>query len=493
MMLQQEVHRRIARGSVLSFLSSLLSRGFSMAHSIVVARWLDPYRVGLFSLLNYVLGVAGALSDLGLPAAAVKLIAEEEARGKKGLKSLLITLSTVMLLTAGLTGLLLVVLSDRLAALYREPSLAFLFKVGAVLLVLSLLGGLLGGILQGVQRIEVLAVLGPAKGLTAFLALLLLLPSFGLLGILMASMAAEIMGGLLAARPLRQALSFCSGEPGRFAWSPLHRAFSLSFPIFLNGLLLWGTPWLVRSFLASTRGYQEVGVFQVADSFSRLLLLIPTAVAVPLLPAIAFSSTTSPAQASGVAQMTFRSTLLVTLPPARFFFLAAQPLVGFVYGSPYAEAGSLAAFLIMAVFFQSLGVILWSVLVGTGRVWAGLLIQLTSHMTLLALTFTLVPPFGLTGLGMAHLVASGLGLLLALTYTRTKLEIDLASSRALLPLSLGGWLVAWGLYVTGKDGILQALLLAGGMLVWEGRRLTEEERSGLNGWIRRMPLWRAER
>lgn len=462
-----------------------------MAHAIVIARWLDPYRVGVFSLLSYVLSVAGTLSDLGLPAAAMKLVSEEEAGRRESLRGILITVSSAMLIMATLTGLLLFFASDDLASFYREPALALLFKAGALLLFFSLLGALLSGILQGFQKIEVLAVVGPAKGLTALLATLFLLPPWGLLGILLAMMLAEVIGGLLMAKPLHRAIS-PAWSSGRMSCSGaiLRRILSLSVPIFLHGLLLWGTPWLVRSYLAHARGYQEVGFFQVADSFSRLLLLLPGAIAVPFAPAVSELSALAPVQVAGLADTTLRWGLLVTLPNALFLFLAAQPLVMFVYGSPYAEAGSLAAFLMMAVFFQSLNVMIWSVLIGTGRVWAGFLIQLTGQMLLLAFTVALVPPFGLIGLGMAHQAASGLSLLLSLTYTRARLGVALASVKALVPIGCFGWLLAWGLYAAGGGGVLQALLVAGGMLVLEGLQLNEEERSGLNRWIRRMLPWR---
>lgn len=476
----------IAQGSALTFFSGFLSRGTAMAQSIFVARWLDPYQVGVFSIVSYVLGVAGALSDLGMPVAAMKLIAEFRTGQRKALKILLVTLSTAMLAIAGLTGLILLLSANLLASLYREPVLALLFKMGAFALFLSLLGGFVSGTLQGFQRIDVLAVLGPAKGLAAFLITVVLLPRFGLAGILLASMGAEAVGWLIAAKPFHRVASpSWSSERLYFSWALLGRAFALSVPIFLNGLILWGTPWAVRSYLAQTRGYTEVGLFQVADSFSRILLLIPFAVAVPFAPTVSELDAVAPVQVSRLTQAALRSTALVTLPAALFLFLAAKHLLVFVYGSPYAEAGFLAALLVMAAFFQSISVIVWSTLIGMGRMWAGFLIQSTGQVLLVVLTLVLVPRFGLVGLGASHIVAFAVILLLGLFYLASR-GITLGEFKDLFPLSLLGWLFAWAAEASGTTGLIQALLVALGIVILQAFKLTELERGLIKSLVQRL-------
>jgi O-antigen/teichoic acid export membrane protein len=478
---------RIARGSALSFLSGILSRSATLAQSIVIARWLDPYRVGVFAVLSYVLSVAGALSDIGMPAAAMKLIAECAAGRRDAVKSLVLTLSGAMLTMACLTGLILVFASDLLAFLYREPSLALLFKLGALLLFLSLLGGFLSGVLQGFQQIDALAVLGPVKAFTVLVLTLLLLPPFGLVGVLAASIVAEPLVWLLAAKPVRRMISpYWSSQRASPSWATLRGALHLALPLFLNGLTLWGTPWLLRSYLARIRGYADVGLYQVADAFSRILLFIPSAVAVPFVPAVSEFSAVAPVQVSGLARTTLRLATLVTLPAALFLFLAARPLLAVLYGSAYAEAGSLASLLVMAAFFQAAGVIVWSVLVGTGRIWAGFLIQSTGQLLLVALGFVLVPRFGLAGLGISHIAAYGASVLVGLFYLAARLGVTLEGLKALLPVGLWGWLVAWSLHLVGAAGILEALLVALGILAWEAFQLRPEERASLTALIRQL-------
>ena len=482
-----EVGERIARGSGLSLLSGILSRSAGIAQSIVVARWLEPYRVGVFAVLSYVLSVAGAFADLGMPAATMKLIAEYRAGRREALKPLLLTLALAMLAMACLTGLVLFSASDLLASVYREPSLALLFKLGGLLLFLSLLGGFLSGTLQGFQRIDALAVLGPVKAALVLLSTLLLLPAFGLAGLVLASIGAEVIAGLLAARPLERAVSpYWSSERVAPSWALLRRAFQLALPIFLNGLTLWGTPWLVRSYLARIRGYADVGLYQVADAFSRILLSIPGAVAVPFVPAVSEFSAVAPVRVSALAQATLRLTALVTLPVALFLFLGARPLLVLVYGASYASAGPLAALLVMAAFFQAAGVIVWSILVGTGRIWVGFLIQSAGQVLLVASTLVSVPPLGLTGLGASHIVASGASLFLGLSYLGARFGVTLRAGRDVVALGVLGWLCAWVLEATGNAGLLPALIVALSLVAWEGLQLKPQERAGLKAFVRQL-------
>ncbi|MBI4011110.1 MAG: oligosaccharide flippase family protein [Candidatus Rokubacteria bacterium] len=484
---------RLAEGGALTLASALLSRGAGMAQTIVIARLLDPYRVGVLAVLSYVLSLAGAFADLGLPVAAMQLIAEYRASRPEALRRVLLTLGAAMLGAAGLGALVVAAGAEWLAASYREPSLGLLFRVGALALGLSILGSFLTGMLQGFQRIETLALLGPLKAITTLLVTLLLVPSLGLVGVLVGSIAAEVVAWGVAGRALRHEIAphwAARGEglpPGRI----LARAFHLAVPIVLNGLALWGTPWLVRSVLAHSRGYAEVGLYQIADSFGRLLLLFPGALAVPFVPAVAEASGAGAGAAAHLAEGALRLTVLVTLPAALFLHMAAQPLVGLVYGGAYGGAGDLAALLAMAAFLQAAALIVWSMLVGMGRSWTGFLIQAAGQAVLIGLTVLLVPGLGLTGLGVAHLAAGAAALVLGLPYLARRLGVGVARLARLLPLIVLGWLGAWAVeavapYGAGPGALAPAALVALATAAWALRHLTAEERAWLRIALRRL-------
>lgn len=482
----KRVEGRLLHGSALSLGSTLAARGLAVAQSVVVARALDPHAVGVFSIVSYVLGLVAAFADLGLPTAAAKLIAETRGAARAALPPVVATLGLAMLAVAGVAGLGLFAAAGPLAVLYAEPSLAGLFRLAALLLVLSLLGALGAGMLQGLQRIDILASSGAAKGALTLLGIVLLVGPLGLAGVLVASIVAELLLWLVVARPLARALgSRVDGAAPAFAPAVLRRGVHVAVPVFLVGLLVWGGALFVRSYLAAAGGYANVGYFQLADALARVVVLIPAAVAVPLVPLVSETTAAGSARAADLTRVSLRFTLLTVLPAALFLHVGAPALVVLFYGAPYAPAGPLAALLVLAAFLQALGVIVWSTLIGTGRVWAGLWIQSAGYAALAALTVVLVPAFGLAGAGWAHVGAAALSLALGLWYVARRLHVALGRVAALVPLCAAGWLAAWGLALVGGAGLAAALVLALAVLALEWVALTREEAAWLSAAVRR--------
>ena len=78
----------------------------------------------------------------------------------------------------------------------------------------------------------------------------------------------------------------------------------------LNGLLMWGGAWFIRSFLARVVGYEPVGYFHVGDACARLLLLLPSAVAIPFVPAVSESAAHGREATRRILESRLRLTLL---------------------------------------------------------------------------------------------------------------------------------------------------------------------------------------
>ena len=479
---------RLLGGSALTLASSLLSRGIALVQSVVVARALDPRQIGVFAIVTYVLGLVAAFADLGLPTAAAKLLSEAQG-GRGPLRQVVTTLAVAMLGVAGLAGLVLLAAAAPLAALYAEPALGGLLRLGALLLVLSLLGALAAGMLQGLGRITRLAAAGVVKGLVALAGIVLLVRPLGLAGVLVASIVAELVMWLFVAGPLGRAAGPRTDRAARApAGAVLRRGVHVAVPVFLTGLLVWGSALFVRSYVAAGLGWADVGYFQLADALARVLLILPAAVAVPLVPLVSESTAAGGAGAAELARLSLRATLLAVLPAALFLYVAARPLVVLAYGAAYAGAGPIAALLVLAAFFQALGVIASSTLVGAGRAWAWLWIQSAGYALLGLLTVGLVPVLGLAGLGMAHIAAAALALVLGLWYLARRLDVRLDAVGALAPVGVLGWLAAWGLELAGSAGIVAGLALAGGVAALEWRGLSREEASWVRAAARRVGL-----
>jgi len=477
----------LVRGGAMTLGGSLLGRAASVAQSIVIARGLDPHRLGVFAIVNYVLALGAAIVDLGVPVAAMRVVAEYRLARPAALRRTLAILAALATALAAGGALLLLGGAGWLSDVYREPALAPLFRLAAALLFVSLLGGFVAGVLQGFRRIDTLAVLTPAKALVALAATLLLLPPLGLVGVILASLAAELVAWLLAARPLRQALAAVppSAADAASARAVVAQALVVSVPVVLNGLVVWGGAWFVRSYLARAVGYEPVGYFHVGDACARLLLLLPSAVAVPFVPAVSESAAHGREATSRMVEATLRLTLFAAAPAAVFLCLAAGPVLQLVYGEAYVPAASLTAALVVAAGFQAIGVIVWSTLVGAGRTWTGFAVQAGGQAAAVALTVTLVPAHGLAGVGTAAILGAALAAVGGLAVLRRTLGVRLRPVRAALAVAVLGWLGAAVLWTTGATGWLEALGAAAVVVAVQLRQLGSDERRWLADRLRR--------
>ena len=116
-----ETMSALVRGGAMTLGGSLLGRVAGMAQSIVIARGLDPHRLGMFAIVNYVLALGGAIVDLGVPVAATKLVAEYRVTRPTALRRIVGTLAVLSVLLATAGALLLSVGAEPLSRLTAEP------------------------------------------------------------------------------------------------------------------------------------------------------------------------------------------------------------------------------------------------------------------------------------------------------------------------------------------------------------------------------------
>lgn len=466
-----DLSRRVAHGAFSVLGATLVSRALAMVQSIVVARLFDPYRVGLFAIVSYVLNLAGTLCDLGLPVAVTKLIAEDRATRPRAVLAVAGRLARVILSVSFGVGAALFLGAGELSRLYHEPSLGLLFRLGAVALGFSVVGAFRSAALQGFQRIHLLAGLSTLGTAAMLVFTLLLTPWLGLPGIIVAAICTEAVVWLGSARPIRRLIAEIRARPADGAAVPpavrlLPRAFHVAAPSFLNALTLFGAAWFVRSHLAWALGYEAVGLYQIADATARVLMLVSGAIAVPLMPAIAELHATGRGFSSSLDTM-LRCTLFVTLPGAIFLALGGRALIALVFGHAYAGAGGITAWLALAALFQAAANVCWSAQVGTGRIWMGFAITAAGQTLLVAGALALTRWGGLGGLCAAVAASQALTFGLAAWDMATRFHVSFRGVRPLLAVALCGWTAVAGLLWMGADGWVSGLVLVAGILSWQ--------------------------
>lgn len=476
----RELSRRVAGGAASTLGATLISRGLAMLQSVAVARLLDPYRLGLFSIVSYVMSLAGALCDLGMPVAVTKLTAEERATRPQVLLVVAGRLFRVILCVSLAVAAAMFLGADRLAALYREPSIAILFRLGAVALVFSVVGAFRSALFQGLQQIHLLAGLSSLTTAAMLVFTLALVPWLGLAGIVLATILTEGVAWLLSGRPLWRAIAgIRAASRGRSAVAPPERLFARAFhvaaPSFLNALTLFGAAWFVRSWLAHAQGYEAVGFYQIADSMSRVLMLVSGAIAVPLVPAVAELGADGPGRIGGGLETILRCTLAVTLPVAIFLALGGRAILSLVFGHSYAGAATITIWLALATVFQALGNVVWSAQVGAGRIWVGFAITAAGQALLVAVAVALTPAWGLAGLGIAATAGQALSFGLGARDVGARLRVDFGRLRPLATVGAGAWAAVAGIFWFGAPELAGAVLVSAAVVAGQAFLLTSGE------------------
>jgi O-antigen/teichoic acid export membrane protein len=112
---------------------------------------------------------------------------------------------------------------------------------------------------------------------------------------------------------------------------------------------------------------------------------------------------------------------------------------------------------VFVAFLQTIGTIVWTVLVGGGNAWTGFAVQATGYVALAVLVMVLVPSFGLTGATSAYLASAAIATAASVWYLR---RIPGATSPDLWRagwIAALGWLLVAAWYVVGIVGALPAL------------------------------------
>ncbi len=406
---REPLRRRLFVGSAYSFIATVLGQGFGLLTSIVYARLLGTYDLGILAIYAQVMSLAVAIASLGLGTPITKFVAQLRVESPAKLEKLLATIVILVLVAtiAMSAGLLLVALGGGFGV-YRSPELLFMIELAATFLVLNSLTTVGAAVLQGLQRIRFLSLIGIASEGLAVPVMFAFLSLFGLVGaalggVALISVSTSVIFGS-AWRAIRQEgirihLSFDREAARSLA------AFSL--PLLGSALVVKVALLFQSSFIALDLGYDDTGLFRVASTVARVIAFVPGAISIPLLPAITeLYTVATPERARKSLTTILRVTMYVGFPFAATIGLLAHPIIVVLYGGGYRDATALAFMLVVAGFVDIIDAVAANALIGEGRTRALLVLDVGQSILVVAATVAFVGWFGLLGVGYAALLTA---------------------------------------------------------------------------------------
>jgi O-antigen/teichoic acid export membrane protein len=269
---------RFAIGAFWALVGAVVSRGLTLASSVLAGRLLGTTGFGEIGMVQSTQGLFGVVAGAGLGLAATKFVAEfrstDPARTGR-----CVTLATGIALVSGaLVALVLLALSGVMAAtVLSAPHLTAELRLATGLVLFGTLNGVQTGALVGFGDFRTLAVLNAIRGICLCGFLIAGIALDGVRGGVMGLVLTEAIAVLANHVALRRVLPATVAWPDRrAAWGELLVMCRFSGWSLLGSICTMSAMWFANLVLvAQPDGYGALGVFNAAERWRQLLLFLP--------------------------------------------------------------------------------------------------------------------------------------------------------------------------------------------------------------------------
>lgn len=404
----ESITTRFAVGAFWALVGAVLSRGLTLASSVLAGRLLGTTGFGEIGMIQSTQGLFGVVAGAGLGLAATKFVAEfrstDSARTGR-----CVTLATgIALLSGALMALVLLALSGVMAeTVLRAPHLSAELRIATGLVLFGTLNGVQTGALVGFGDFRTLAVLNAIRGicLCGFLIAGVALAGVrgGVVGLVLTE-AVAVLANHLALRRVRPA-------PGRWpdrrvAWGELRLMCRFSGWSLLGSICTMSAMWFANLVLvAQPDGYAALGLFNAAERWRQLLLFLPASFSPVILTMLSnLHGRSEPDAYRRLFGLNLAVSVAVVVIPSIAVMWWAAPAMG-LFGEAY--AGGRITLIILSA--SSVAVVLnnlfGQVLVSRGAVRGRFFLDALLAALLALVSWRLIPLYRAEGMALGSAIA----------------------------------------------------------------------------------------
>jgi O-antigen/teichoic acid export membrane protein len=190
-----------------------------------------------------------------------------------------------------------------------------------------------------------------------------------------------------------------------FSRREVWRIFSASWPFAISGLLgslMINTDILMIGWLSSA---SEVGLYSAAHRIIQLLYILPSILAISILPTFSRFALSDPAKMRRGLEHVLVFCFLVSLPIVVGGIIIAPEIISTVFGSSYAPATLSFILLLITILADFPAVILSNAVFAFGRQRSLMFYALLGGLMNVAFDLILIPKYGIAGSALATLIA----------------------------------------------------------------------------------------
>ena len=388
----------------------------------IMARYLGPDGLGLFSMVTMIAGIIMLIAGLGIDNAIVKYVAEYKD-DKNKLHTLFSSAFITMAIFGVVASIVLFIFSNKFASIFDMPSLSHLLKIYAFVLPFSLMYGTILGFLNGLREMKYYSFLTTLNSTMIFLFILtFLFLGFGIKGALVGDMLALIVVTVIAGAVMKKFVHFVISDYIENAKTLTSFGSRVVGSNMISQIYNYIDIIMIGYFLTST----EIGYYAVAISLSRFFWLVPRAMARVSYPAISEYWGKNNFQAINklVGKTTkYSACILVFAGMSVIFF--ARDIVTILFTSEFLPA-------VLPLTILIIGSVISGILISAGGIFAGtgnvnLLPKIASITAVVAilLNIVLIPMYGIVGAAVATTATHVLRVGISIYYISNALSIKL--------------------------------------------------------------------
>ncbi|HYK94096.1 MAG TPA: flippase [Thermoplasmata archaeon] len=431
----------VGRGATAMAVATICLLAFQFLARVLVTRSVSVPEWGEFSLALALTSLLALLAAFGIPTAVARSLAfeptyDERVRVVRGATLFSVAVSAV-------STVFLYFFAPQIASGFHDASLAGVLQLFALTIPFAILSNVLAGFFQGMERAEPNAIFNQIVNPGLFLLFAWLLIYFGwhLTGAVVGYLIAYVLSfaALAVYSALRLPATLRASSTESFVGDVSGRVPLLELSITLFGIstLSYVTSFGDTLVLGIFRSTPVVGQYSSAMTLARLFLVGSGAITYIYLPV---SARLRREGDYGTVRQSYvtsaRWLVLITLPLFLLFTFDPANTLAVTFGALYLNAASSLQILAIGSFVAVMVGPAASCLGGLGRSRPMLIFTLTSAVANVALSFTLIPWFGLTGAAYAWSVARVLYPALCLAFLWSAYGVHPFAAHYLKPLGL---------------------------------------------------------
>jgi O-antigen/teichoic acid export membrane protein len=404
--LLQEALNSVSKGTTILVVSTATFLGLGFIGRVAAARVLPVAEFGEFNIGVSFTSLLSIVILLGLNQALARMLAWEHDAGER--RTLIRWSIAVGSVSSTVGSIAVFVFAPQIAALFSNPALIAVFQLLAISVGFGAITPVFAAIFQGFQNVVPNAVFNQIVNPALFVVFvfLFLFLHLGLTGVNLAYVIADAVAfvGIVfyTAHHLPKVVPSTARGPPR----PKPMLWMLTVSMWGVSSLAFVTGYADTIILGVYRPALLVGYYSTSMTLTRVILLAASALTFIYLPVTArLARANAHAALRSTYITTTRWILVVTFPLFLLFVFAPHLTIAAIFGPRYAPSALSLQYLAIAAFLSNVVGPVSACLGGLGLARTQLWTSTASAVSNIALSFALIPAFGVFGASAAWAIA----------------------------------------------------------------------------------------